>query len=404
VAQRVAARLGFHYLDSGALYRLVAFGAIQQRMALDDEPALARLAASLDVRLPEDFLLADADPQPDDTRGLRWTLGALDRGDHVTITLRGHLYGTPEQPARITATAVYRPGNFNADFETRSEATTILGASPIALTLVGPPRSVPGTDITYTIHAAHTGTTTSPVIRIALDVPRTFVLRESNPKRASEHELAWVLSELTPGAERTITVRGHFTAGAATPYDLRATATITPSGGRALTLSQATTQTEVLGSAVALLTTVNDQTSGFSAHAGDTIRFRIVARNDGAAPIRSLVVRTVFDATSVAEKSILNFGAITDSANGTAVGEQLAPRLRRGTVTWTATEIPTLADVAPGEQRTIDLAIPLHTPTTLPGMSDHGTITFHAALTVGSIADTATPFTITTTPIAITVQ
>ena len=50
VAQRVAARLGFHYLDSGALYRLVTFGALQQRVALDDEAALARLAASLAVR------------------------------------------------------------------------------------------------------------------------------------------------------------------------------------------------------------------------------------------------------------------------------------------------------------------------------------------------------------------
>src|SRR3989304_1739253 len=50
VAQRVAARLGFHYLDSGALYRLVPLGALPQRVALDDESALARLAGSLAVR------------------------------------------------------------------------------------------------------------------------------------------------------------------------------------------------------------------------------------------------------------------------------------------------------------------------------------------------------------------
>lgn len=50
VAQRVAARLGFHYLDSGTLYRLVTFDALQQRVALDDETTLARLAASLAVR------------------------------------------------------------------------------------------------------------------------------------------------------------------------------------------------------------------------------------------------------------------------------------------------------------------------------------------------------------------
>jgi CMP/dCMP kinase len=49
VAQRVAAALGFHYLDSGALYRLTALGAARSGVAFDDEPALARLAAALPV-------------------------------------------------------------------------------------------------------------------------------------------------------------------------------------------------------------------------------------------------------------------------------------------------------------------------------------------------------------------
>ncbi len=50
VAQRVAETLGFHYLDSGALYRLVALAALKAGIAFDDEARLARLAASLDVR------------------------------------------------------------------------------------------------------------------------------------------------------------------------------------------------------------------------------------------------------------------------------------------------------------------------------------------------------------------
>jgi cytidylate kinase len=49
VAHKVAQRLGFHYLDSGALYRLVAFAALRAGMGFDDEMALARLAAALDV-------------------------------------------------------------------------------------------------------------------------------------------------------------------------------------------------------------------------------------------------------------------------------------------------------------------------------------------------------------------
>ncbi len=49
VAQRVADILGWHYLDSGALYRLAALAALREPVPLDDEPALARLAASLPI-------------------------------------------------------------------------------------------------------------------------------------------------------------------------------------------------------------------------------------------------------------------------------------------------------------------------------------------------------------------
>ena len=49
VAQRVAEKLGFHYLDSGALYRLVALAAMRAEVDLTDETALADIARDLAV-------------------------------------------------------------------------------------------------------------------------------------------------------------------------------------------------------------------------------------------------------------------------------------------------------------------------------------------------------------------
>ena len=49
VAQRVAEKLEFHYLDSGALYRLVALAAMRSGIDLADEAALAEVARHLDV-------------------------------------------------------------------------------------------------------------------------------------------------------------------------------------------------------------------------------------------------------------------------------------------------------------------------------------------------------------------
>lgn len=48
VAQQVAQRLGFYYLDSGALYRLTALSALRQNVALNDEHGLAKQVALMD--------------------------------------------------------------------------------------------------------------------------------------------------------------------------------------------------------------------------------------------------------------------------------------------------------------------------------------------------------------------
>jgi cytidylate kinase len=60
VAHRVADALGFHYLDSGALYRLTALTALRRGTSLSDEHALAKLAEHLPCRFTGgDILLAN---------------------------------------------------------------------------------------------------------------------------------------------------------------------------------------------------------------------------------------------------------------------------------------------------------------------------------------------------------
>ncbi|MDP1929232.1 MAG: (d)CMP kinase [Thiobacillus sp.] len=53
VAERVAVALGFHFLDSGALYRLTALSAMKNGVALDDEARVAALAAALPATFHE---------------------------------------------------------------------------------------------------------------------------------------------------------------------------------------------------------------------------------------------------------------------------------------------------------------------------------------------------------------
>ncbi|MCL2658126.1 MAG: (d)CMP kinase [Betaproteobacteria bacterium] len=54
VATLVAKALGWHMLDSGAIYRLLALAADEAGVALEDEAGLTRLADKLDVRFGEE--------------------------------------------------------------------------------------------------------------------------------------------------------------------------------------------------------------------------------------------------------------------------------------------------------------------------------------------------------------
>ena len=54
IARRVAEALGYHLLDSGALYRLTAYAASQRGIALDDTENLPEIARNLQVEFGSD--------------------------------------------------------------------------------------------------------------------------------------------------------------------------------------------------------------------------------------------------------------------------------------------------------------------------------------------------------------
>ncbi len=76
VAQLVAAKLGFHYLDSGALYRLLAMAADRDGVALDDEAALAALAERMNVEFKGEQIRLDGVLAGDELRGETCAAGA----------------------------------------------------------------------------------------------------------------------------------------------------------------------------------------------------------------------------------------------------------------------------------------------------------------------------------------
>ena len=91
LARRVAQALGFHLLDSGALYRLTALAAARRDVDLDDEAAVAGVAATMEPRF---------EPTEDG-----WTRTYLD-GRNVTREIRAEEVGM--NASRVAAYAPVR--------------------------------------------------------------------------------------------------------------------------------------------------------------------------------------------------------------------------------------------------------------------------------------------------------
>jgi cytidylate kinase len=59
VARAVAARLGFRHVDTGAMYRALAWKAVHEQVGLQDEDALAALAARVTIEVGDGIVRVD---------------------------------------------------------------------------------------------------------------------------------------------------------------------------------------------------------------------------------------------------------------------------------------------------------------------------------------------------------
>lgn len=85
VAQLVAEKLGFHYLDSGALYRIVAFAAQQNNIAWSNAGALGNLTESLNIEFRQGEIYLDNALVTEAVRSEEMSRGASEVAVHPQV-------------------------------------------------------------------------------------------------------------------------------------------------------------------------------------------------------------------------------------------------------------------------------------------------------------------------------
>src|SRR5262249_22678038 len=90
-ARALAQRLGFEFLDTGAMYRAVALAALRAGLDLHDQAALARLLGRLVLEMPPGRVLLDGEDVTTAIRGREVTAATSPVADSKVV--RQHLVG-----------------------------------------------------------------------------------------------------------------------------------------------------------------------------------------------------------------------------------------------------------------------------------------------------------------------
>ena len=128
IARRLASRLGYLYIDTGAMYRAVALWALRQRIPLDDAPRLEQLALHAVISLDEGSIILNGE---DVTTAIRAPeiAGAASRVSAVSAVRRAMV----QQQQRLGAAA-------SAVMEGRDIGTVVFPNAAVKIYLDADPR------------------------------------------------------------------------------------------------------------------------------------------------------------------------------------------------------------------------------------------------------------------------
>lgn len=313
----------------------------------------------LHVRYPDGFVFATSTRSPDTETHDSWSIGNLSGGDSGTIDIVGRLFGDVKQKQSLRAFISYRPENFSSEFQKVATQTTEINAAPLGLSLSVKPEVTIGAKETITLAVEPQGGARPEHLIVALEPSDTFVPLSSVPS-GDGSPTKWYIDVLD--GTKTFTITGTFVD---TGVDATSVSAVVRGfqtekrEGDGYVYDEETQTAKLVRTSVQLSLGINGTLEDSPVRPGDRVSGSIVVKNTGTEPQTNVSVRAIFDAPSVRRQSVLDWPHLVDEANGDVVGEQLSDDIRRGTIVWTAAEVPVLRELGPQEEVTIDFHLPV---------------------------------------------
>jgi hypothetical protein len=279
----------------------------------------------------------------------RRDLGTISAGDFKRQDFNVILYGSEAESRDITARLEYKVPGSNAKFSKVSVSQVVLKSPPISVRIEGPNILSAGQTGTFIVSVQNnTATTTRPTL-LSMTLPTNFVLEEANPRSSSRGTL-WQIKALEPGEIATVTLTGSVSGSQGETATMRG---VIGSIGGSLTevgvvYSSYIYDVKLRTSPLLLtLSLTTDRGTSENLRYADRSYLAIKYKNTSAEPLQDAsIVLTVGGTAALLKDVTTDFGYYDSS---------------KGTITWDKAHAAELATLAPNEEGTLFVNIPIVT-------------------------------------------
>lgn len=303
---------------------------------------------------PEDsVVIIDDEPTQPDSEG--FTVDRLEPGESGERQITLFLVGDKGSIKTATVNLIFKAGNLRSAFEKEVQVNTTVTDLPVALTLTAPPTKVSGQPVSYIIDARNETDEDLIDLRLELEYPDGFTVRDLTPSPDGGSTSIWTIDELQQGEGIRFTIEGTLSGVEREAKTI--TAILKRKVGEQYIDYVRTDSVTLLSSPLlSVRISVNDSRD-YVAHPGDRLQYTFRYSNNSNQNLIGLNMAVRLDGQmfDVAELEISN-GFFDEAVN---------------TVRFSASGVPDFAALPPGKSGEVSFTIPLR-----PAFVDGGTGSF----------------------------
>ena len=343
--------------------------------------------ANLSLFLPSGFILEGGEPAFTETPSAKervWKLSEQDLKERTPITVRGQFLGNLGEQKSFRAVLTYKPKNFQSEFQANTLHTVTLAETPLQFSATAPERIRGGESGSYTVTLKNAGATQLTNLLIVPPTHKLFSIINEG--------ISLEIKDLDRNTQLSKELHGSFAGEmeGVTALDWRVTTNIE---GETYTIATASTTVAVTPQPLILAIALDGNPETIAP--GDTLKGEVRFHNKSARAVSKADVILSIDAPAKKKNSILSWDKLQVTGSPSIQGIQQSDTVRRGTITWTSTAIPTLETIAPNQQGVFTFALPIKSGdafdlTTL----DIASITLALEVKTGEESATAQPVTL----------